>query len=149
MTRCADAAEKELDKVRRDPANKVCPNCLKEDKLGFDAVCFQFKTFVCSACKSAHQGYSHRCKSVRMSNWSKEEVEQLKSENGGGARSSSQSPAHHALAQRSLDDRHPHHGPPRCSPSGVPCFVNRQRLRDGDLAGQPRGGGRAPPVRRW
>ncbi|KAJ1632072.1 hypothetical protein T492DRAFT_868982 [Pavlovales sp. CCMP2436] len=77
-------AEKLLDQVRREPANKTCPNCLKEDKLGFDAVCFQFKTFICSTCKSAHQGYSHRCKSVRMSNWTKEEVDQLKAENGGG-----------------------------------------------------------------
>lgn len=72
--------------MRREPANKVCPNCLKEDKLGFDAVCFQFKTFVCSTCKSSHQAYSHRCKSVRMSNWTKEEVDTLKTENGGGAR---------------------------------------------------------------
>lgn len=80
------SAEKELDRVRREPANKVCPNCLKEDKLGFDAVCFQFKTFVCTTCKSSHQAYSHRCKSVRMSNWTRDEVEALKAENGGGAR---------------------------------------------------------------
>eukprot|EP00306_Pavlova_sp_CCMP459_P024713 CAMPEP_0185542562 /NCGR_PEP_ID=MMETSP1381-20130426/2690_1 /TAXON_ID=298111 /ORGANISM="Pavlova sp., Strain CCMP459" /LENGTH=379 /DNA_ID=CAMNT_0028154573 /DNA_START=58 /DNA_END=1193 /DNA_ORIENTATION=+ len=76
--------EKELDRIRKDPANRVCPNCLKEDKMGFDAVCWAFKTFVCSSCKSSHQAYSHRCKSVRMSNWTRDEVEQLKTEKGGG-----------------------------------------------------------------
>lgn len=78
------SVEKELSEIRREPANKICPNCQKEDKLGFDAVCVPFKTFVCSSCKSAHQAFSHRCKSVRMSNWSREEVDKLKTANGGG-----------------------------------------------------------------
>jgi hypothetical protein len=93
-------AEKLLDMVRREPANKVCPNCLKDDKLGFDAVCFQFKTFICSTCKSAHQGYSHRCKSVRMSNWTKEEVDTMRAENGGGARLAREPAPVSALAPR-------------------------------------------------
>jgi len=76
--------EKELNAIRREPANKVCPNCQKEDKMGFDAVCWAFKSFVCSTCKSSHQAFSHRCKSVRMSNWSQAEVNALKTENGGG-----------------------------------------------------------------
>lgn len=76
--------EKELDQLRRDAENKVCPNCLKEDKMGFDAVCWAFKTFVCSTCKSSHQAFSHRCKSVRMSNWTRAEVDALKPDNGGG-----------------------------------------------------------------
>ena len=43
-----------------------------------------FKTFICSNCKSAHQGYSHRVKSISMSSWTQDEVSELKSKNGGG-----------------------------------------------------------------
>ena len=75
---------------------QVCPNCLKEESLGFSAVCTTFKTwrpqllfvcvlcteyknlhgfrFICSDCKSAHQSFSHRCKSIQMSVWTMEEV---------------------------------------------------------------------------
>ncbi|KAL1529387.1 hypothetical protein AB1Y20_000338 [Prymnesium parvum] len=73
-----------LNKLRRLPENKLCGTCFKDDRMGYKDVCMKFKIFVCSDCKSAHQAYSHRCKSVTMSNWSKEEVEILKQENGGG-----------------------------------------------------------------
>ena len=47
----------------------------------------KFKIFICSDCKSCHQAFSHRCKSVTMSNWSMAEVDVLRHENGGAARS--------------------------------------------------------------
>mmetsp|Transcript_102628 Transcript_102628/g.290031 ORF Transcript_102628/g.290031 Transcript_102628/m.290031 type:complete len:420 (-) Transcript_102628:207-1466(-) len=78
------ATEKELQRLRRLPENKVCPNCLKEDRLGFTAVCMEFKTFVCGECKSAHQSFSHRCKSTAMSIWSMEEVKVLDGKRNGG-----------------------------------------------------------------
>ena len=82
---------------------QVCPNCLKEENVGFGAVCTTFKTqlapnseqllkmcglfgafefvesllelrFICHDCKSAHQSFSHRCKSVQMSIWTMDEV---------------------------------------------------------------------------
>mmetsp|Transcript_58684 Transcript_58684/g.136488 ORF Transcript_58684/g.136488 Transcript_58684/m.136488 type:complete len:425 (-) Transcript_58684:124-1398(-) len=82
-----DAAEKELQRLRRLPENRICPNCSKKDTLfGFSAVCVPFRTFVCSDCKSAHQAFSHRCKSVSMSNWTMDEVLALDERNGGGNR---------------------------------------------------------------
>ncbi|CAE7216542.1 AGD14 [Symbiodinium pilosum] len=78
------ATEKELQRIRRLPENRVCPNCLKEESLGFSAVCTTFKTFICSDCKSAHQSFSHRCKSIQMSVWTMEEVKGLDDNNGGG-----------------------------------------------------------------
>ena len=35
---------------------------------------FAFARFICHDCKSAHQSFSHRCKSVQMSVWTMEEV---------------------------------------------------------------------------
>jgi len=64
----------------------VCPNCLKEDRIGFKGVCMVFKTFICHDCKSAHQSFSHRTKSVDMSVWKMEEVKVLDERNGGGNR---------------------------------------------------------------
>ncbi|CAE7762644.1 AGD14 [Symbiodinium sp. CCMP2592] len=78
------ATEKELQRIRRLPENRVCPNCLKEESLGFSAVCTTFKTFICHDCKSAHQSFSHRCKSIQMSVWTLEEVKALDDCNGGG-----------------------------------------------------------------
>ena len=47
--------EKELNVLRKQPANKVCPNCSTEDKFGFKNACVKYNTFVCSNCKAAHQ----------------------------------------------------------------------------------------------
>lgn len=81
------AAEKELNRLRKLPENRLCPNCRREDKLvGFGAIVVPFKMFVCGECKSAHQAFSHRCKSVSMSNWTMEEVQMLDEKNGGGNR---------------------------------------------------------------
>ena len=73
-----------LNQLRRLPENMRCGTCNRADKLGFKDVCVKFQIFVCSDCKSAHQAFSHRCKSVTMSNWTKEEVDALMSRNGGG-----------------------------------------------------------------
>ena len=73
-----------LEKIRKLPANRVCANCPEESRLGFDAVCVKFSTFVCHKCKSAHQSFSHRVKSVGMSNWTQDEVDKLRKQNGGG-----------------------------------------------------------------
>ncbi|KAF1331417.1 Gtpase-activating protein, partial [Globisporangium splendens] len=78
------SAETELNAVKKLDANKSCANCDAYNKFGHQNVCEKFKTFVCSNCKSAHQSYSMRVKSVSMSNWSKEEVDALKEENDGG-----------------------------------------------------------------
>mmetsp|Transcript_129418 Transcript_129418/g.224097 ORF Transcript_129418/g.224097 Transcript_129418/m.224097 type:complete len:474 (+) Transcript_129418:81-1502(+) len=80
-------AERELQRLRTLPENRICPNCGKKDTtFGFQAVCMAFKTFVCSDCKSAHQAYSHRCKSTSMSVWNMEEVQSLDERHGGGNR---------------------------------------------------------------
>jgi hypothetical protein len=63
---------------------RSCPDCGKESQFGFGAVVMPFKSFVCDLCKSAHQSYSHRVKSVTMSNWNMDEVKVLAAENGGG-----------------------------------------------------------------
>mmetsp|Transcript_67384 Transcript_67384/g.156432 ORF Transcript_67384/g.156432 Transcript_67384/m.156432 type:complete len:343 (+) Transcript_67384:80-1108(+) len=78
------AAEKELNRLRRLPENRVCPNCLKEERLGFTDVCMPFRTFVCSDCKSAHQSFSHRVKCTAQSAWQMEEVRELDEKRGGG-----------------------------------------------------------------
>lgn len=82
----SDKVERELQRLRRLPENRVCPNCLKEDRVGFKGVCMAFKTFVCNECKSAHQSFSHRTKSVDMSVWKMEEVRALDGRHGGGNR---------------------------------------------------------------
>ncbi|TYZ66698.1 hypothetical protein PybrP1_007424 [[Pythium] brassicae (nom. inval.)] len=78
------SAEAELNAVKKLEANKFCANCDAFSKFGHGNVCEKFHTFVCSNCKSAHQSFSMRVKSVSMSNWSKEEVDALREENGGG-----------------------------------------------------------------
>ncbi|CAK4918441.1 unnamed protein product [Aphanomyces euteiches] len=77
-------AEALLNTLRKLEANKACANCDTVAKFGHSNVCEKFKTFVCNHCKSAHQSFSHRVKSVTMSNWSQSEVEALKEDNGGG-----------------------------------------------------------------
>lgn len=76
--------EIELNKIRKLPSNKKCINCDTIAKLGHGYVCEKYKTFVCSLCKSAHQSYSMRVKSITMSNWNEKEVNQLKEMYGGG-----------------------------------------------------------------
>lgn len=75
--------ERTLNSLRRLPENRKCGTCTKEDKFGHKNVCMKFHIFICSDCKSAHQAFSHKCKSVTMSNWSREEVESLKAPHGG------------------------------------------------------------------
>lgn len=82
----SDPAEAALQQLRKLPENRVCPNCLKKETFGFQSVCVPFRTFVCGDCKSAHQSFSHRCKSTSMSHWTLEEVRQLQEGNGGGNR---------------------------------------------------------------
>lgn len=77
-------AEAELAKLRRLPENRRCATCKHEDRLGYNAICVKFQIFVCGDCKSAHQAFSHRCKSVTMSNWNKDEVRALTGAAGGG-----------------------------------------------------------------
>jgi len=84
-----DKVQKKLRKLRRLPENRICPNCLKEESLGFSSVCMKFKTFICGECKSAHQSFSHPTKSINMSFWSEEEVNSLEEKHGGGNRAAS------------------------------------------------------------
>ena len=40
--------DKELDQLRKQPANKQCPSCPAEDKYGFKSACVKYNAFVCS-----------------------------------------------------------------------------------------------------
>ena len=40
--------------------------------FGFKNVCTKFGTFVCDGCKSAHQGISHRCKTIGQATFTAE-----------------------------------------------------------------------------
>ena len=77
-------AEAALKRLRKLEQNCVCPNCGTYNQFGFGNVCVKFKTFVCDNCKSSHQAISHRCKSVTMSTWTMEEVQELSTQRGGG-----------------------------------------------------------------
>ncbi|GAX15308.1 hypothetical protein FisN_8Hh395 [Fistulifera solaris] len=66
------------DRVRQlAKQNTTCPNCHQTKKLGFGTICIKFHTFVCNECKTSHQAVSHRCKSITMSSWTHEEVDEL------------------------------------------------------------------------
>jgi hypothetical protein len=69
--------EKELEKLRRLPANKACLSCSAVAPFGWRDVCVKFATLVCSDCKAAHQAYSHRIKSLGMSTFEASEVDAL------------------------------------------------------------------------
>ncbi|CAK0856412.1 unnamed protein product [Prorocentrum cordatum] len=77
-------AEAEINRIRKLPENKVCANCLTPGNPLLTAVVMKYKIFVCSTCKSAHQSFSHRCKSTQMSVWTMEECRSLEGKNGGG-----------------------------------------------------------------
>ncbi|KAF4325154.1 hypothetical protein BBO99_00000504 [Phytophthora kernoviae] len=80
----AAEAEAALNALKKLEANKTCVNCGNYNRFGHQNICEKVKTFVCSNCKSAHQSYSMRVKSVSMSNWTMEEVDALREQNGGG-----------------------------------------------------------------
>lgn len=79
-------AEAAVKKLARLLSNTICPNCGTRNKYGFSTVCIKFHTFVCNQCKSSHQAVSHRCKSLTMSSWTMEEVEELKRKGNDYAR---------------------------------------------------------------
>ena len=74
----------ELHRLRKLPANKACANCGVVSATGHGAAVMTFGIFVCHGCKSAHQSFSHLCKSVSMSYWSLAEVAKLR--DGGNER---------------------------------------------------------------
>ncbi|KAJ8601675.1 hypothetical protein CTAYLR_007456 [Chrysophaeum taylorii] len=80
-------AEKDLEALRRLPGNKACANCGVLAAHGHGAVVMPFATFVCHTCKSAHQSFSHLCKSVSMSFWTKPDVAKLRAGGNVVARS--------------------------------------------------------------
>eukprot|EP01036_Dinobryon_divergens_P024227 gene24227-32658_t len=75
-----------LKKLRKLEANMICPNCgtRAQAGIGFGNVCVKFKTFICDSCKTSHQAISHRVKSITMSNWTSDEVNELTDQRGGG-----------------------------------------------------------------
>jgi len=75
-----------LKKLRRLESNSICPNCGTHapQGIGFGSICVKFKTFVCDLCKTSHQAISHRVKSVSMSTWTYDEVNELTAANNGG-----------------------------------------------------------------
>jgi Putative GTPase activating protein for Arf len=76
------AAEAAIKKLARVSGNTVCPNCGCIKKFGFGSVCMKYLTFICNNCKSSHQAYSHRVKSITMSSWTDAEVLQISSQGG-------------------------------------------------------------------
>ncbi|KAG3231834.1 hypothetical protein PI124_g23072, partial [Phytophthora idaei] len=80
----AAEAEAALNALKKMEANKTCVNCGNYNRFGHQNICEKVRTFVCSNCKSAHQSYSMRVKSVSMSNWTMDEVDALREPNGGG-----------------------------------------------------------------
>uniref|UniRef100_M4BEZ7 Arf-GAP domain-containing protein n=1 Tax=Hyaloperonospora arabidopsidis (strain Emoy2) TaxID=559515 RepID=M4BEZ7_HYAAE len=80
----AAAAETAVNALKKLEANKTCVNCGAYNRFGHQNVCEKVRTFVCGTCKSAHQSFSMRVKSVSMSNWTMDEVDALRESNGGG-----------------------------------------------------------------
>mmetsp|Transcript_8098 Transcript_8098/g.17636 ORF Transcript_8098/g.17636 Transcript_8098/m.17636 type:complete len:491 (-) Transcript_8098:222-1694(-) len=100
-------AELELNRLQKLPDNKLCANCFGKGTPLLSAVVVPYRIFVCGTCKSAHQSFSHRCKSTQMSHWTMEEVRTL--ESGGNARAQERWLAHVRSTDRpkdgdSLDD---------------------------------------------
>lgn len=82
------AAKKPEDQVKelaRLKENKGCFNC-KSGGLQ-NNVCLTFGTFICTKCAGIHRQYSHVCKTINMSNFSKPEVDALKA--GGNQKAAS------------------------------------------------------------
>lgn len=75
-----------MKKLARLYSNTVCANCGTIKKFGHSTVCIKFFTFVCNDCKSSHQAISHRCKSLTMSSWTDEEVDELERKGNDYAR---------------------------------------------------------------
>lgn len=73
-----------LKALRKLESNRICPNCGTFNQYGFSSVCVKFKTFVCDLCKTSHQAISHRVKSITMSTWTLDEVNELSDECCGG-----------------------------------------------------------------
>ncbi|KAG8063558.1 hypothetical protein GUJ93_ZPchr0003g17078 [Zizania palustris] len=84
----AVASRKEEDRNERVvrgllklPPNRRCINC---NGLGPQYVCTSFWTFICISCSGIHREFTHRVKSVSMSKFTTQEVEDL--QNGGNQR---------------------------------------------------------------
>ncbi|KAE8783321.1 putative ADP-ribosylation factor GTPase-activating protein AGD14 [Hordeum vulgare] len=63
------------------PPNRRCINC---NAIGPQHVCTSFWTFTCISCSGIHREFTHRVKSVSMSNFTVQEVEAL--QKGGNQR---------------------------------------------------------------
>jgi len=126
------SVEATLNALRRMPENRFCGTCRKEDRFGHKNACMKFRIFICSDCKSAHQAFSHKCKSITMSNWSKAEVDELKAPNGGNARN-------FATTFAKLD-KESDVWPRGCEADEVKAFVLKayDQLRWHDASGAPR-----------
>ena len=81
-------AEAALAKLCRLPQNIKCADCQVVAPGGHGAVVMKYGIFVCHTCKSAHQSYSHLCKSVSQSFWTHKEVDQLRRGGNKQARAS-------------------------------------------------------------
>ena len=64
--------------------SSVTPMCAVSCLLPTADVLVPYSSFVCHMCKSAHQSFSHRVKSVTMSTWTLKEVRALSEKHGGG-----------------------------------------------------------------
>ena len=86
-------AEDALKQLQLTPENKACANCSSVSAAGHGAVVMKANgeslgMFVCHNCKSAHQSFSHYCKSVSQSYWKMNEVAVIR--DGGNQRARAQ-----------------------------------------------------------
>eukprot|EP01047_Picozoa_sp_COSAG01_P083829 COSAG01_NODE_17716_length_1129_cov_2.769903_1_plen_231_part_10 len=64
-----------MDLLRKFPSNKSCATCKMENQMfGFKNICVKYGVFICDGCKSAHQGISHRCKTIGQATFTAEDV---------------------------------------------------------------------------
>ena len=82
-------AEDALKQLQLLAENKACANCTAQSAAGHGAVVMKANgaplgIFVCHTCKSAHQSFSHYCKSVSQSYWKHDEVALIRA--GGNER---------------------------------------------------------------
>eukprot|EP00850_Spirogloea_muscicola_P015839 SM000125S26044 [mRNA] locus=s125:75353:80467:+ [translate_table: standard] len=95
----AEKHEKIIRGLVRLRENRNCINC---GSLGPQYVCSTFSVYVCTACSGVHREFSHRIKSVSMSNFTPDEVAALQA--GGNERARQTLMREYDVARNGLPD---------------------------------------------
>eukprot|EP00850_Spirogloea_muscicola_P010857 SM000065S20206 [mRNA] locus=s65:355604:360736:+ [translate_table: standard] len=115
----AEKHEKIIRGLVRLPENRNCINC---GSLGPQYVCSTFSVYVCTACSGVHREFSHRIKSVSMSNFTPDEVAALQA--GGNEKARQTLMREYDVARNGLPDNN------SLAQSVCPPFSNPDRLRE-------------------